>query len=226
MAKADSDIRDPHHLSALRVLSPIGIGLLDLARQWISKFLPHCISKIHRVDYGLIKNEDKKRWEDEEVENAGGNEDARKNIVISAARRQLAVPFTGKDVPSKSNEFAHPEIVIGLSVLAYRYDGLRDRDMKDLVTAMKKKLFHEPGEFKLRPTRTTFDNWLISSHRSNLSLLPLELIQVIDPKQLNTLIQLLSDNGEAIYYYLFSKNFKQFNWLLQIRSKYNSCAAT
>ncbi len=27
----------------------------------------------------------------------------------------------GKDVPSKASEFAHPDVIIGLSVLAYRF---------------------------------------------------------------------------------------------------------
>lgn len=29
--------------------------------------------------------------------------------------------FIGKDVPSKASEFAHPDVIIGLSVLAYRF---------------------------------------------------------------------------------------------------------
>ena len=37
----------------------------------------------------------------------------------------MAVPFVGKDVPSRSSEFAHPDVVIGLTILAYRYEGLR-----------------------------------------------------------------------------------------------------
>jgi hypothetical protein len=36
------------------------------------------------------------------------------------SRLALAVPFIGKDVPSPSAEFAHPDVLIGLSVLAYR----------------------------------------------------------------------------------------------------------
>lgn len=31
----------------------------------------------------------------------------------------------GKDVPSRASEFAHPDVVIGLTILAYRYEGLR-----------------------------------------------------------------------------------------------------
>ena len=31
-----------------------------------------------------------------------------------------AVPFVGKDVPSTRSEFAHPDVVIGCTILAYR----------------------------------------------------------------------------------------------------------
>ena len=37
------------------------------------------------------------------------------------SRQLLAVPFVGKDVPSQASEFAHPDIVIGSSVLAYMF---------------------------------------------------------------------------------------------------------
>lgn len=41
------------------------------------------------------------------------------------SRAKLAIPFISKDVPSPASEFAQPDIVIGLTVLAYRYEGLR-----------------------------------------------------------------------------------------------------
>ena len=44
------------------------------------------------------------------------------------SRFKLAIPFMGKDVPSRASEFAHPDIIIGLTVLAYRYEGLRKVD--------------------------------------------------------------------------------------------------
>jgi hypothetical protein len=46
------------------------------------------------------------------------------------SRKLLAVPFVGKDVPSPASEFAHPDVVIGMSVLAYRYEGLRWSDFQ------------------------------------------------------------------------------------------------
>jgi hypothetical protein len=41
------------------------------------------------------------------------------------SRRLMAVPFVGKDVPSHASEFAHPDILIGLTILAYRYVSAR-----------------------------------------------------------------------------------------------------
>lgn len=38
------------------------------------------------------------------------------------SRKVTAVPFVGKDVPSQKSEFSHPDVVIGLTILAYRYE--------------------------------------------------------------------------------------------------------
>jgi hypothetical protein len=65
---------------------------------------------------------------------------ARQSVVVSKSRRLLSVPFEGKDAPSRSAEFAHPDILIGLSVLSYRLAGLRLRDVKDLLQELKMKL--------------------------------------------------------------------------------------
>eukprot|EP00966_Prymnesium_polylepis_P272249 6289961-Prymnesium_polylepis.2 len=53
-------------------------------------------------------------------------------------RWQLAIPFLGKDVPSRASEFAHCDIIIGLTVLAYRYEGLRSVDFeKDVIGLLR-----------------------------------------------------------------------------------------
>ena len=49
------------------------------------------------------------------------------------SRLMLAVPFLGKDVPSQSSEFAHPDVIIGLTVLAYRYSGMRPSDFAVVI---------------------------------------------------------------------------------------------
>jgi hypothetical protein len=76
------------------------------------------------------------------------------------ARMLLAVPFVGKDTPSRASDFAHSEVQIGLSVLAYRYEGLRERDMRALITALKQSMAAEPGAYKDRPSRILFGEWV------------------------------------------------------------------
>ncbi len=42
------------------------------------------------------------------------------DVQIPTTRKFMAVPFIAKDVPSRASEFSHPDILIGLTVLAYR----------------------------------------------------------------------------------------------------------
>ena len=82
------------------VSSPLHKKLLNLCHGWLSVFLPHCLAKVNRVSFGLLTAEDCKT--------------ALKNDPhVPRSRLKLAVPFIGKDVPSKASEFAHPDIIIG-----------------------------------------------------------------------------------------------------------------
>lgn len=118
---------------------------------WIRNFLPHVMSKINRVTYGLLLPEDLIRYEIR----TGNNRSA-----IPLSRRLLAVPFEGKDKATLSSEFAHPEVLIGLSILAYRYEGLRATDTRKLVKTLKQNLVLEPGATVDRPTWLMFNDWL------------------------------------------------------------------
>lgn len=75
------------------------------------------------------------------------------------SRRLLAVPFVGKDVPSRASEFANPEVLIGLTVLAYRYEGMRLGDVTHVVKQMKADLAFEVGPFSQRPSCILFAEW-------------------------------------------------------------------
>jgi hypothetical protein len=46
-----------------RNFDPESIQLLNLARLWVCSFLPHCISKIDRIMYGLLQADDLKAFE-------------------------------------------------------------------------------------------------------------------------------------------------------------------
>ena len=76
------------------------------------------------------------------------------------SRRLLAVPFVGKDVPSMASEFAHPDIVIGLATLAYRYEGLRHADFIKVLSELRGRLENESGPYKKRTTSLLYNNWV------------------------------------------------------------------
>lgn len=76
------------------------------------------------------------------------------------ARTVLAVPFVGKDVPSRAAEFANPEVLIALTVLAYRYERLRLRDTATVVRQLKSDLRRQPGPFEGREAFQRFEVWV------------------------------------------------------------------
>ena len=56
---------------------------------------------------------------------------------LPRSRRFLAVPFVGKDAPSHASEYAHPDVAIGFSYLAYSYEGLRAADFQSTLPALR-----------------------------------------------------------------------------------------
>ena len=110
------------------------LKMINLARDWICALLPHVLAKINRVSYGLLKPADAAL-----LERGGGG--AR----VPSSRRLLAVPFVGKDIPSRTNEFSHPDIVIGLTICAHRHEGLRRSDFKTVLRGLLASLENETG---------------------------------------------------------------------------------
>ncbi|CAD2213894.1 Protein of unknown function (DUF3645), putative [Angomonas deanei] len=107
-----------------------GLKLLNLAHDWLHRLLPHVLSKIDRVGFGLLQAADLAAPQAEHM---------------PFSRKVMSVPFVAKDVPSRSSEFAHPDVVIGLSILAYRYEGLRLGDMSGLLTQLKQDFARQAG---------------------------------------------------------------------------------
>ena len=83
------------------------LKMINLARDWLCSLLPHVLSKINRVSYGLLSAKDVSL-----LESANGSR-------VPTSRRLLAVPFVGKDIPSQTNEFSHPDVVIGFTVVVF-----------------------------------------------------------------------------------------------------------
>eukprot|EP00941_MAST-03F_sp_MAST-3F-sp1_P005039 g5039.t1 len=121
--------------------------MLNLSHDWLLTFLPHVLRKVNRVHFGLLQPNDIKRAL--ETGNA-----------LSESRKLTAVPFVGKDVPSRASEFAHPDTVIGLTVLAYRYEGLRKKDFNQVMTDLRSRMDNESGEYNSRKANKTFIKWV------------------------------------------------------------------
>ena len=111
---------------AAQCLPDSQIKMLNLGASWLGSLLPHCLHKVNRVHYGLLRP----------------HEIARMSALntLPRSRRYLAVPFVGKDAPSAASEYAHPDIGIGLTYLAYRYEGLRRTDFGGCLQHMRATL--------------------------------------------------------------------------------------
>lgn len=82
------------------------------------------------------------------------------NPQMPPSRLLLAVPFIGKDSPSLTSEFAHPDVIIGLTILAYRYDGLRSADFHNALTNQIAKLSEGFGPIHERAAAVEFTSWV------------------------------------------------------------------
>eukprot|EP01104_Vermistella_antarctica_P011016 TRINITY_DN300_c2_g7_i1.p1 TRINITY_DN300_c2_g7~~TRINITY_DN300_c2_g7_i1.p1 ORF type:complete len:1708 (+),score=390.70 TRINITY_DN300_c2_g7_i1:360-5126(+) len=180
--------------------------LLNLAADWIRSLLPHVLSKINRVSFGLLTPEDLAR--------ADGR--------MPNGRQVMAVPFVGKDVPSRASEFAHVDVLIGLSVLAYRYEGVRPSDLRRVVVQLKQDFSRQVGPREERPACLQFQEWLDLAQQqcqpqpkkhlqssgqdvvteSTLGVLPLPLFQPGDVGQMTKLFGALHRLPSLQHYYL------------------------
>lgn len=138
-AKVVAHVTSPHHKK-----------LLNLCHNWLCTFLPHCLAKVNRVSFGLLSAEDCKAALEADPH-------------VPRSRLKLGVPFVGKDVPSKSSEFAHPDVIIGLTILAYRYTGLRKDDFVDIVDSLTAQFSHEIGPARDRESSLRHEQWVFSA---------------------------------------------------------------
>jgi hypothetical protein len=185
--------------------------LLNLAHSWLSTVLPHVLSKVARVHYGLLHD-------------AGGAAEPGGGNPCAQSRRLLAVPFVGKDVPSHAAEFSHPEALIGLTVLAYRHQGLRAFDFRGLINLLLESMEQEAGPYRERPTCRLYARWVeqaggrvrgsfrdVSENNGDGGkfvkpewddLWPLQLLNPNDDEQMRLLFALLGKLPHVIGHYL------------------------
>ncbi|CAJ1327072.1 unnamed protein product [Effrenium voratum] len=180
-------------------LTPFSLKLLLLASSWLRAVLPHVLSKIDRVSYGLLRQQQLQEADEK----------------TPFSRLVMAVPFVGKDVPSRSSEFAHPDVAIGLTILAYRYEGLRLRDTRSIVAQLKQDCSRQMGPRDTRPAHLLFESWVREPIRSApgsprhkmrrldcQNILPLSLFQPTDPKQMGRLHQQVQSSSCVAHFWL------------------------
>ena len=134
-------------------LSDESMKMLNLGFSWIGSLLPFVLSKTNRVAYGLLLPEDLKRAE------------MTLGIRASKSRRLLAVPFVGKDEPSATSEFSHPDVRLGFSMLSYKYEGFRRKDFGRILRLLREEMFTEHGPVKFRRSCLRWTQWVRFSGR-------------------------------------------------------------
>ena len=69
-------------------------------------------------------------------------------------------------MPSRASEFAHPDVLIGLTVLAFRYEGLRKRDFFLVMRHLKDEMDDEGGPYEQRHACQRFEQWILSAGKT------------------------------------------------------------
>ena len=210
---ASADAAADAYLESKSVNHTRAMALLNLCRTWVRALLPHVISKRNRVDYGLLSDDDTIRLgllsEEEEKQRSTEPKPpkTRKELleIKRASRELLAVPFVGKDTPSRFSEFAQPEVIIGFTIAAYRIEGLRERDITRFFSRLLNQFSRASEPVPKRPQRKALEEWKRLAAESWMALEkgekealgvpptvpPLELLQLTDKKHIKALSTLL-----------------------------------
>ena len=149
--------------------------LINLYHSWLAHLLPFALSRINRVNYGLLSTMDiarsVSRFRESQQRQAalqqksdmtaaaretGKSRRPTRIAAVPKARRLLAVPFVGKDRPSEASEFSHPDVLIGLSTLAYRHEGLRKDDVYKLVQKLRFTLENDENDGSAYASRSSY----------------------------------------------------------------------
>ena len=128
-------------------------------------------------------------------------------------------------VPSRASEFAHVDIIIGLTILAYRYEGLRLVDFEsDVVGLLRTEFEKEVGPFHLRKSAQLYVEWVAQaggvikgspaaadgSVDEELVVVPLWLLKQSNDEQMGKLFRLLRKLPSTIHHYLENVIFPTF----------------
>ena len=167
-------MENPQGSCLQKLQSPIVV----LTRRWISTFVPHVLSRVNRVAYGLVPYE------------------------VNSPRNSLAIPFLAKDVPALQSEFAHPDVVIGLTYLAFRHDGLRPGDVREVVDTLQRDFCRESGPAEERNAFMTFETFFEGGSTKAANVPPLDLIDTGREEALASVHAKMGRSTLAVEYFL------------------------
>ncbi len=91
------------------------LPMLLLAKAWLThNILYHVMSQRYRVEYGF---------------------DAKPGDI---PKNDMAIPYKGMNMPAIRSEFSHPDVMIGLTILSYYYNGLHESQLVQVLREVSK----------------------------------------------------------------------------------------
>jgi hypothetical protein len=192
---AAEDGREPSYdrIAPANVAKGRSFQILNLCHDWLRSFFPHCMTKIDRVSFGIMTDADYRRA-------------LALDPLMPRTRWKLAIPFVAKDVPSRASEFAHPDVVIGLTFLAFRLEGLRFDDFGELVSHLRVELSAEVGPLRDRKSYLMWEAWVAGAggkiRGAALSPAAVELDEDGEP----ILAEEAEDEGEVVSLWLLKRS--------------------
>lgn len=131
------------------------------------------------------------------------------NFGIHPMRDPVAVPFQAKGLPSDQSEFGHIDVAIILTILAFYYEGLNQRQLRESLIHVLKS--DDPS--------SQYNRWTHTAFSLPDSLREWNVINVDDDSQLMQIWEHVRYNVVVIDYFLnnfvFPKHAKQFRVKLQ-----------
>lgn len=127
-------------------------------------------------------------------------------------KKRLAIPYEAADIPSKRNDFEHPEVSILLTYLAYYNTGLTGQEMKECIDR-----FLELTQENMQARINEFGQWLKSLSDETKAKLQIDNAQEIkqhSDSQKERIYKAFRLNRRCINYWLrhcvFEKDTAQF----------------
>ncbi|CAF2238525.1 unnamed protein product [Rotaria magnacalcarata] len=155
------------------------LNSLLLVKAWLAhELLYHVMSYRHRVEYGLSEKR----------------------------KKEVAIPFRGKDLPSENSEFSHSDVMIGFTILSYLYRGLDLEQVKNGLIKLKSDPKQDRDNL-LEEWIQTSRNWIDERIQQEKDEFPewsrsFKTLDLQDEHKIKKVYTYLSRNFSFVQYYL------------------------